>query len=31
MTVADDFRGVAGRARTADAPTPGGMEAVLEN
>ena len=29
VTVADDFRGVAGRARTADAPTPGGMEAVL--
>ena len=29
VTVEDDFRGVAGRARTADAPTPGGMEAVL--
>jgi hypothetical protein len=29
VTVEGDFRGVAGRARTADAPTPGGMEAVL--
>lgn len=29
IDVADDFRGVAGAARTADAPTPGGIDAVL--
>ena len=29
IDVADDFRAVAGAARTADAPTPGGIDAVL--